>query len=211
MDKELLWSRWSSDEEEKLKALYPTLSCHDVAEVLSRPEGSTRVKAMKLGVRKNLGARPTPRIIPEDAKTIAFSLACEGTVRIGLRKNARTRQKFALSPEVALFNTDHELVKSFEGLVHCGHIYKKKTRQRKNHRLEYQWMTRRLSEIIVIMKAILPFAPSPKFRRKCELVLAYCRSRVEHGYYHQLYTNAEIKMYEECKKLNQKGASLDKY
>lgn len=52
MDRELLWSRWDASEVEKLKTLYPTLSSHEVAEVLSRPEGSIRVKAMKLGVKK---------------------------------------------------------------------------------------------------------------------------------------------------------------
>jgi len=203
---EKLWSRWSAAEVESLKSLYPRFSCSEVAEMLSRPEGSVRVKAMKTGVRKNLGSRPAPKIAPENAKTITFSLAYEGTVRISKAKSP-SRQGFSIRPEIALFNTDYELVKSFEELVHCGHIYCKKTRQRENHRQEYRWTTRRFSEIIAIMEAALPFAPSTKFRRKCELVLAYCRSRINHGYYHQLYTDAEITIYKESKKLNQKGVT----
>lgn len=150
------------------------------------------------------------RLIPEDAKVAAWTLACEGSVDITKGRSRTCRQGFTFHPCITLWNTDSELVQNFRKMVGCGSIYRRKMKN-PNHRDEFSWRIHSFSEVISFIEEILPFAPSSVFRRKCELILEYCRSRIGKKKHKAPYTQDEIELYEEMRRLNVRGITKRKY
>lgn len=139
----------------------------------------------------------------EDYKTVAWSIEFEGSISIIKSKRKVQIQGFNLIPTISLYNTDHELITNFQKMVGCGRI-DKRLRRKEQHSNEYIWRLVNSKKIILLVDKILPYAPTKKFKRKCEIIREYCISKGGIRI-HKQYDKNEINLFKKIKSLNMKG------
>ena len=135
----------------------------------------------------------------EDAKTIAWSIAFEGSISI---IKSQRKKYFNLCPTIGLYNTDHSLIKSFKKMVGYGRIFKRNRRE-KQHSNSYVWRITSFSQVLPFIELILPYSPTDKFKEKCNVIKEFCLYRKKEAGHP--YTDYEISLYNKIKELNKKG------
>jgi hypothetical protein len=114
----------------------------------------------------------------DDRKMVAWGLAFEGCITLGIGKHIEKDGKINVSyqPQIAITNTDKELLEKFLSVVKIGTIYERSVRNER-YKLQYRWVVHKLDLIKDFLKEIVPYLPAKK--KRGELMLEFCESRLK--------------------------------
>ena len=128
-----------------------------------------------------------------EKQMVAWALAFEGCITLG-RGNYKGNMN--LQPQIAITNTDKELLQKFLDIVKSGKIYSRGIDKRwESHKPQFRWVIQNILGVRNFLKDILPHLPS-KIKRG-ELLLEFCESRLKHM--KTTYTERELEIFNKMK------------
>jgi hypothetical protein len=201
---------WTDEEEELVRKYYPTIyPLNKITELIPRHTlDSTMKKALALKVYR-AWCKPPPsvrtvrlKLRNVDKVWLAAAIDFEGS--IGFHHNSQRNQYL---PEVAVWNTNEELIAHVKELIEEAKIYKR--RRKENHSAEIHIAIRQMHVIFALLKEVVPFLIAKK--KQAELMLEFIKLRDKR--YREIpnptrklgYTKREIEIIEEMRRLNTKG------
>ena len=140
------------------------------------------------------------RLSKTNSRLVAWLLATEGSVGLMGNKHPTSRRNITITPYIAFWNTDKELVDNFKAIIKNGKKYERKRNEKWS--TEYQLRVLGVPYIISVLESIIPFAPSKKFECLCGLVQEFCNLRFNRERYKTPYAKRELQIYKEVRRLN---------
>jgi hypothetical protein len=198
-------SRWEKWETDWLIENYRSASKENILETLKRHSNqSIRNKASKLGLQRP-NATNEHGIIKRELSDIekgyiAGIIDGEGTISI---RKGRVRGRTKYQPYLVVVNTDLTLIQYLISRLNLNTTTMKEKKTFPKNRKQAYLLSVRGKTILPLLKAIEPLLVVKK--RQCLLVAEWIESRLNRATYNAPYSNLEIELYEEVKRLNTKG------
>jgi len=204
--------RWTDEEVEELRKLYPITPTSKLVAVFKRSYESIRKKGNQLRLKK-LGAPPyRGHVVTQSIKMLSefekgwISALIDGEGSISLHisrrpQNRRYKRDFAIQPIIMITNNNLELLEQVENIIGGG-IVRQKYKPNPKWKPTYHWHLTGIRRLLSLLKQVTPHLIVK--RKQAELMLKYCSSRLEklNGTFYAGYTQEEIEMAHQMGVLN---------
>ena len=152
-----------------------------------------------LKTRKRLETK-LKKLSLEDKCYIAGLIDGEGCITVYYIKNPNSPQGFRLRPQIQIGNTNKLIIYWLKETTGVGVLSIHKQSKAK-WKTCYSWYLYVISDIKALLEEILPYLKVKK--HQAELLLEFCKLRLKN--IRKWYSDREIQIYQELKKLNKKG------
>lgn len=129
-------------------------------------------------------------------------MACEGGFHLLKMTNKRAKLGYLILPKIAVTNTDRKLLEKIQKLTGLGKIYSAGRPQSPRHKQAYYWTIIGIDKVLSFCEEILPYLPSKRGVAKC--LIEWTKSRTSKKKIAP-YSEREIELVEEIRKLNKRG------
>jgi hypothetical protein len=196
--------RWGSTEIELLTHNYTLLSEREIAKKLGRTESSVRTKKARLELAcfKTL---PKVNLNEYELGLVVGLLEGEGSLYLKKLRHPNARCGYTFQPIFEITNTKLDIVEKIRSILPFGFIKRKKRTDRKKEC--YSYIIYRLKDIFVTLETLRSSLISSSCRKKADLLIEFCKVRLQSSK-SQPYGFRELEIYNELKRLNQKGVRI---
>lgn len=191
--------KWTDEEKETVRMLYPTTCLEDLAKKMGRSTGSVLSMAKYLKIYK---AWIIPKLSLTDCERgyVAGTMDSDGTISIHQRGRGRYR-RYGLQSYMGVLNTKPALIEWLYSKLD-GRRGKRSTNLVKR---AYTWQITNIALCYVILKEILPLLVIKK--RQGELLLEFVSSRLNKPP-RSPYEERDYEIFKEIQTLNKKGPKV---
>jgi len=203
------YPRWTDEEIEKLKKLYPKLSKAELLKHFpNRTWSAIRDRAYRIGVKRppEWAILPPPlNLSVEVSAYLAGLIDGEGSITVSAHKHKDG--KIYLNPQIQITNSNIKLIKWISRNVTGGKfISKRSMKKRWGRRPMFTFSTRSMGYTYRLLQEVLPFLVAKK--KQALLLLKFLESRLKRAQKLWLpnqylgYTREEIKLANKIRQLN---------
>jgi len=156
---------------------------------------------------RHLKEEDKPHYTDCEKRIIAFSIAFEGTITIDKHKQTiNTKEYTHYPPNIAISNTDFELLDNFHKIFKFGTSHIQPPRKKTENTAKV-YSVHSVYEVTFLLQQLKGFMPCEKYRNLRSLVAEFCQSRI---YKHEnnldlSYDKRELEIIQEVRKLNERG------
>jgi len=193
--------RWTTEEDQVLKELYPSASQEEIMKVIpTHSWQGIRNRAWKYGLPRNtvsISLIDSDSPIMSDFDRGYISAFLDGEGHIAVRKYSNTNSQRLFKPRVGFTNNNKEVLDWIRTRL-GGNLH---LQGRKSHTYQLD-----IESVQMAYRVLKFLEPSLKIkRRQAQLVLEFCESRRSHNFHNHPYTERELEIVGEIKSLNSGG------